>query len=307
MIEIVLATYNGEHYLTEQLESVLQQSYQEFQILIRDDGSTDNTVNIIKSYVEQYPEKIRLIESNTTAGGAANNFFQLMNYATAEYVMFCDQDDVWLPNKIEVMYQTMLQLEKEHGNQTPILVFSDYRLVDKDLKELDFDSRNNQISEYRLDLNHLLVQNYVTGCTVMINKKLCQRVGLYDEVIQMHDWWVAIMASAMGVIYHLPQPLMLYRQHGNNCVGAVNIKSFHYRIHKFLDKKTKLSQQKYVAQAKCFYQRYESFLEQKEKKILQDFIQLWNNKSKWRRMKLLLQGKYLKSDFVRILGQLWYV
>ena len=307
MIEIVLATYNGEHYIAEQLDSILQQSYQEFQILVRDDGSTDNTVEILKSYIRRYPEKIRLFTSKERAGGPAQNFFQLMQSTTANYVMFSDQDDVWFPKKIEVMYKTMLQLEKENGKELPILVFSDYRIVDEQLQDMDFDSRNNQIFAYRLDLNYLLVQNYVTGCTAMINKELYQRVGLYDKAIQMHDWWVALIASAMGVIYHLPQQLMLYRQHENNCVGAVNIKSFHYRIHKFLDKKTKLSQQKYVAQAKCFYERYEIYLGGKEKKILQDFIEIWKYKNKWKRMRMLLKGKYLKSDFVRILGQLWYV
>lgn len=307
MIEIVLATYNGEKYLKEQLDSIMCQSCQEFRILVRDDGSVDNTIEIITAYRKKYPEKIKLIASANSGGGAVTNFFQLVEHTTAEYVMFADQDDVWFPNKIEIMYQKMLYLEKIKGKQLPILVFSDYKLVDKKLQDMKFDSRNSQISAYHLTLNRLLVQNYVTGCTVMINKSLSQRFGFYDKSIQMHDWWAALIASAMGVIYHLPQELMLYRQHENNCVGAVNIKSFQYRMHKFLDKKTKLSQQNYLAQAECFYRRYKMYLGTQQKEVLEQFITLWNYKSKWKRIQVLVQGEYLKSDFVRVLGQLWYV
>lgn len=307
MIEILLASYNGEQYIKEQLDSILNQTCQDFRILVRDDGSTDKTVDIIRDYIKRYPEKIELVEDAAVCKRPAKNFFQLVHHAEAPYIMFSDQDDYWLPEKIKKMQEKMQELEQMHGADTPMLVFCDYRTVDKELKTLDFDSSNSQVSACHLELNRLLVQNYVTGCTVMVNRSLYRKMEEYDEAIEMHDWWAALLASALGVLCHLPERLVLYRQHGNNCVGAANIKSFRYRIHKFLDKKTRTSQQRYLAQAKLLLKRQEKNLPAEKKKVLEDFIALWNSKSKLQRVFRLLKGRYLKSDLVRVLGQIWYV
>lgn len=307
MIEILLATYNGELYIKDQINSILNQTYQEFKILVRDDGSTDKTLEIIREYEKKYPKKITLIQDAAVCGSPAKNFFQLMANLEAPYAMFADQDDYWLPTKLERMCGKMQELEKKNGGNMPILVFCDYIPVDKQLKKMKFNSNNSQTVACNLELNRLLVQNYVTGCTVMLNKSLYVKLGTYDDAIEMHDWWAAMHASALGVLYHLPEILVLYRQHGNNCVGEVNIKSFKYRINKFLDKKTRTSQQRYLAQAKLMYERQNEILSEKRKKMLGDFIMVWESKDKLCRIYRLLKGKYLKSDFVRVLGQLWYV
>lgn len=307
MIEILLATYNGEKYVKELLDSILNQTYQNFKILVRDDGSTDTTVDIIRDYIKHYPQKIELLQDAAICKRPEKNFFQLIGYAEAPYVMFADQDDVWLPTKLEAMHAKMQELEQNRGKETPTLVFCDYRLVDEQLQELNFDSSNSQIAACHLELNRLLVQNYVTGCTVMVNRSLYTKLGAYDEAIEMHDWWAALHASALGVIHHLPEQFVLYRQHGNNCVGEVNIKSFNYRINKFLDKKTRTAQLRYLAQAKLLLERQNKNLSPDNKKMLKDFIAVWESKCKAKRACRLLKGKFLKSDVVRILGQIWYV
>lgn len=307
MIEILLATYNGEKYLDEQIKSILSQTFRDFKIIIRDDGSKDGTVDIIKRYAENYPDKIVFIEDEKKGGSAAKNFFLLISYASAEYIMFCDQDDVWLPNKIEITYNAMKKLEKKTGNTTPLLVFASYRIVDSRLRDVAFKERNNQISRYNLDFSHLLVQNYVTGCLMMCNKTLYSKCGGFDTRILMHDWWLALIASSSGVIKHIPDVVMLYRQHRNNEVGAVDVKNARYVILKFLDKNTVNMKYLYLKQAMLFKKRYESFLPKESAKQLNDFILLYRKPSKIQRMCVLLKGRYLKSDFVRIVGQLWYI
>ena len=307
MIEILLATYNGEKYVKELLDSILNQTYQNFKILIRDDGSTDATLDIISDYLKHYPQKIELLQDAAMCKSPEKNFFQLIGYADAPYAMFADQDDVWLPEKLEIMQKKMQELEQKQGEEVPALVFCDYKLVDGQLHELQFDKSKSQIAACHLELNRLLVQNYVTGCTVMVNKSLYTKLGAYDEAIEMHDWWAALHASALGVIYHLPEQLVLYRQHGNNCVGEVNIKSFKYRINKFLDKRTRTAQLRYLAQAKLLLERQDKNLSPDNKKLLNDFIAVWKSKCKLKRVYRLLRGRYLKSDLVRILGQIWYV
>lgn len=307
MIEILLATYNGEKYLRQQFNSLLKQTYQDFRILVRDDGSTDNTIAIIEEYAKRYPEKIIFIQDNKKGGSAAKNFFHLISYASADYVMFCDQDDYWLPDKVEITYKNMLNLEKKNKKFTPTLVFASYKVVDSDLKPIDIKEKNNQIAKYKLDFSHLIVQNYVTGCLIMANKALYTKCGIFDDRILMHDWWLALLASSCGIIYHIPDIVMLYRQHGNNEVGAVNVKSFRYRINKFMDKKTSKMQYLYLDQAKLFLKRYKKVMPISNYNELKRFISIYRCSSKLKRMNKLIKGGYLKSDIIRIIGQLWYV
>jgi glycosyltransferase involved in cell wall biosynthesis len=220
-IDILLATYNGQKYLAEQINSILTQSHQDWQLLIRDDGSVDDTVNIIKRYVRQYPHKIKMITDNFNHLGAKLNFGKLLEHAQADYIMFCDQDDVWLPRKIEVTLRVMQAAEKNYPNK-PIMVHSDSIIVDDNLKviagskwayEKIWPSKND-------NLNRIILQNVATGCTVMINER-AKNVSLpISEDAIMHDWWIAIKVAKYGKIVHTPDKLILHRQHSNNLVGA---------------------------------------------------------------------------------------
>lgn len=306
MIEILLASYNGAEYIGAQLDSLLSQTYQDFCILIRDDGSKDNTIDIIKDYQARYPEKIRLIVDDVKCGSSPSNFMELTKNATAEYVCYCDQDDYWLPNKLERSIKAMQALEEKIGSDKPALVFGDYKPVDGELNPIPFDPSKNQVAGMHLEFNRLLVQNYVTGCLMMANKSLYTLFGDYDEAIEMHDWWAALIASALGGVNHFDETIMLYRQHGNNVVGVTDVKSMEYRLSKIKDKDTKNKKFAYYKQALLFKNRYYELLSDSNKKILDNFIDIYNYKSKIRRMISILKGEYLKSDVVRVLGQLWY-
>ncbi|MFN4244894.1 MAG: glycosyltransferase [Brevinematia bacterium] len=124
LVEILLATYNGAKYLSELLDSIVNQTYKNIRILIHDDGSTDETRNIIKEYTQRYPDKITFIDDGVKTNGSTWNFEHLMKFSTAERIMFADQDDVWLPEKVEISLNNINELEKVYGNQTPLLVYT---------------------------------------------------------------------------------------------------------------------------------------------------------------------------------------
>ena len=124
-VAILMATYNGEKYLSEQIESIINQTFTDWVLYIHDDGSTDGTLEIIKKYVKIYPKKIILIQGERT-GGAKFNFFSLMDKVTAEYIMFSDQDDWWLPDKINKTLEKCIKIENGQKD-TPVVVFTDFK------------------------------------------------------------------------------------------------------------------------------------------------------------------------------------
>jgi glycosyltransferase involved in cell wall biosynthesis len=220
-IDILLATYNGQEYLAEQIDSILVQSSQDWQLLIRDDESSDNTLSIIRDYLSRYSSKIKLIEDNDRHIGAKFNFQRLLEHSTAEYIMFCDQDDVWLKQKIEVTLKAMRISEENYPNK-PILVHSDLIVVDEHLKKIDDSLWSYQKNWPRKndDLSRIIFQNIATGCTIMINRKAKNVSMPIPKDAIMHDWWIALKVAELGKIVHISDQLVLYRQHSGNLVGA---------------------------------------------------------------------------------------
>lgn len=306
MVEILLATYNGERYLAEQLESLLSQSEKNIRILIRDDGSTDGTRGILEDYAQKYPEKIRVICDQIRCGGPTPNFMELVKHAAGEYIMFCDQDDVWKKEKVRRTLQVMTEKEETRSTDCPLLVFSDYIVADAALNPVPIREKQLQVYGHRTDFRHLLVQNYVTGCTVMMNRAAYRLMGDYDPRIRMHDWWAAQYVSAIGEVVHLPEKLMYYRQHGDNVVSAVNVRSFSYRIGKLMDRNTRYNLKLNFAEARLLYDRFGSIMPEDSKTALEEFLRI-PDFSKPRRMAALFKGRFLKGDLVRILGQMFYI
>lgn len=221
MIDILLATYNGEKYLNQQIDSIITQTYKDWRLLIRDDFSTDNTVNIIKNYTCKYPDKIRLIEDNKGHLGLAQNFGALLELALSEYIMFCDQDDIWLPNKIELTLNTMKAAGQTWPN-TPLLVHTDLKVVDETLVPIaeSFWKLHRISPESDCQLKKIIYRNIVTGCTVMINKKAKEISMPFPPEVSIHDWWIALNVVKYGKILHMAMPTVLYRQHIANLIGA---------------------------------------------------------------------------------------
>jgi glycosyltransferase involved in cell wall biosynthesis len=221
MIDILLATYNGQTYLREQIDSILAQSNQDWQLLIRDDGSNDDTLSIIEDYVARYSGKIKLIENGNCHLGAKLNFERLMDHSTSEYLAFCDQDDVWLSNKIEETLQLMQETEREHPGKA-VLIHTDLRVVDSELSTIAESTWQYQGTPPETGNNYEKVkyQNVATGCTMMINKKAKEISLPIPEEAVMHDWWIIMKVAKHGRVAYVPDQLVLYRQHANNVVGA---------------------------------------------------------------------------------------
>jgi glycosyltransferase involved in cell wall biosynthesis len=222
MVDILLSTYNGEKYVVEQIDSILNQSFSNWQLIIRDDGSVDNTLNIIDDYCKRFPNKIRKITDAKGNVGVIRSFEILLGNTEAEYIMFCDQDDLWLSNKIEDSLDKMKQMESQYGN-IPLLVHTDLIVVDKN-RDLICKSfwQYSALEPEILDKNiyYLSICNCITGCTVLINKKAKEVSLPFVSPIEMHDVWIALHVKKYGEIDYLDIPTIEYRQHGLNQYGA---------------------------------------------------------------------------------------
>lgn len=305
MIDILMATYNGEKYLRPQLDSILQQSNQEWRLIIRDDCSTDRTVQIIKEYQLLRPEQIVLLQAEQPSGSAQNNFFQLLQYSEAEYIMFADQDDVWLKNKVQLTLDKMQQLEQQYGNDVSLLVHTDLAVVDERLRTINpslFAMQN--MSAERKQLNNILVQNIVTGCTMMINRSLLQLITTVPQYAVMHDMWLALVAAAFGQIGFISKATMLYRQHGNNANGAKNVKTLRYLLWKLTGAKEihqgLVKQYRQVAE---FLEIYQDLLSAEQQQMLQAYS-LLEHQPIWKKYKTLKKYHLYKKGIIRVLGQI---
>ncbi len=220
-IDILLSTYNGERYLRELLESIINQSFTDWRLLIRDDGSRDKTPEILDEYHRRNPDKIILMPQADGNLGAMLSFGKLMEYSTASYVMFCDQDDVWLKDKIQLSFNKLLELEQKFGHERPLLVYTDSMLADQDLNVIS----NSMLHHMGFDrpkvaqFRNLILCNVAIGNTVIFNRALVKLSCPIPKDATMHDWWVAIVASAFGHVDYVPSPTVFYRQHDDNVCG----------------------------------------------------------------------------------------
>lgn len=208
-VQILMSTYNGEKYLKEQIESILNQENVEISLLIRDDGSTDETLNILEHLAKEN-KNIHYYASQNI--GVARSFMELVNKSNeADYYAFADQDDVWKPKKL------ISAIEKLESNiETPSLYISALEVVDEEL---------NTIEIKKVSGNHCfegeMAKNFATGCTMVFNKKLCDIIKMYNpEYLIMHDSWITRVCYAIGGNVVVDRNTYIkYRQHGNNVVG----------------------------------------------------------------------------------------
>jgi len=220
-LQILMASYNSAKYIEEQLLSILVQQGVSFKIIISDDCSTDNTLEVIAKVRQNYPDAIELYTASVNLG-ILGNFNKLMHYARADYIMFADADDVWLSHKITHTLSKMKELEKQHGSSLPLLVYTDLAVVDRQLQTIDpsFWHYSHLKPRKHTTFNRQMRQNVITGCTMLINRSLLELSKPLPAGIIMHDWWIGLVALAFGKITFLEQSTLLYRQHGKNGVGA---------------------------------------------------------------------------------------
>lgn len=229
-IAILLATYNGEKFIQEQLDSLFSQTFQDFKIFVRDDGSTDNTIRIIQESVQKYPNRIMIMHDETPHRGAKDSFLWLLEHVNAKYYMFCDQDDVWLPFKIEHTLSRMEAVETKNP-QKAIMIHTDLRIVDANLNVIKPSFWN--WGKFNVDLNKRFnfaaLGNVFTGCTMMINNKVKDFVFPVNTLVKLHDEWIGLAVTKYGKVENLKEQTILYRQHGNNVCSAGEEKEFNLK------------------------------------------------------------------------------
>ncbi|RRQ45334.1 glycosyltransferase family 2 protein [Chryseobacterium sp. SC28] len=230
-VAILLSTYNGARFLKVQIDSLLAQSYKNWDLYIRDDGSTDGTPAIIDYYTSNYTN-IHFLKDQSKNKGASQSFMWILEEVEANYYMFCDQDDFWLPGKIEITLNAMKDLESYYP-ELPLLVHTDLIVTDSNLQEISasFWKYARLKQNYLTKFKWLGVCNGVTGCAMMINNK-AKKIAIptpFDA--PMHDYWVALRVAQQGKISFIAKPTILYRQHAKNEVGAQNT-NYNYFIQK---------------------------------------------------------------------------
>lgn len=220
-VDILLATYNGEKYLKEQIDSILNQTYRNIHLIISDDNSKDSTRKILDEYRKKDARITTYFQERNL--GYIKNFEFLLTKVESNYYMLSDQDDVWLPEKIK---KSMDKLKEENAD----LVFGDLEVVDEKLKTIypsfgDFMQLNRKINKCinSYEVNYLY--NCVTGCTLLSKKEFIKDILPipHNSKYMLHDFWIATMVALRGKLAYMPEKYIKYRQHGNNQIGTNKI------------------------------------------------------------------------------------
>ena len=307
MIDILLATCNSGNFLCEQLDSIVSQSVDSWRLLIRDGGSTDHTLEIIRDYCRRFPEKI--IFTGQGKASAKKNFSLLLAQSDSELIMFSDHDDVWFPDKIAVSLEEFKKLEAAHPAGTPLCVFSDALVTDEKLTVTNKSNlkRQNLDPKNGLALSRLLVQNVPCGNTMLFNAALRQLALPVPADIVMHDHYLALLCTTFGKIQFLDRPLLYYRQHKNNVLGSGQYSVFAMLKKLFCGRK--FIQERFYAnaeQAAALLAVHQNRLPEKDRLLLQDFCRIRN--TNWlNRKAIFFRHRIWKTGILRNIGMLLFI
>lgn len=216
-IEILLATYNGEKYVGEQIDSIINQTYNNWELLIRDDNSKDRTLEILKEY-EKKDKRIKVIEDKKGNLGFVKNFEELLNNSKEDWVMFSDQDDYWLENKIE-KYVAILNTSSEDILKKPMLIHSNSFICDDNLEIIKDEFINSKIAN-KYNEDDFYFAYFVQGSTVLINRAIIDLALPFSKNVTVHDRYFHLLAEFLGKRIFINESLIKYRQHSNNKIGA---------------------------------------------------------------------------------------
>ena len=214
-IDILMATYNGEKYLVEQLDSIINQTYHNWNLLIRDDNSTDKTLEIIQNYHKK-DKRIKILKDNKGNLGIVRNFEELLKSSESEFIMFSDQDDIWVENKLD-MYLKMIEKIKNKG----FMIHSDAILFDKNKSNI---LKDTFISKKAINrgLENVFFNYFVQGATILISKEIKNFILPFPKEVYLHDRYIHLISELFFERIFVNKALIYYRQHGDNQIGAKN-------------------------------------------------------------------------------------
>lgn len=266
MVDILMATYNGEEFVAEQIQSIIDQSHIEWQLIVHDDGSTDSTIAIIQEFCQK-DRRIKLITDNIKHLGVARNFIHLLNFSQSDYIMFCDQDDIWLPNKVEIMLNAI----ESKDNGIPQTIFSNAYLWNEQRGIIS----NKNTLHYSRSLRDLLFLNSgVQGASAIFNTAMRQVLQVPLDYYAMHDHVLTLSAITLGEIDYIDMPLMKYRQHTRNVSGNAP-GSMHKKILTLFENRhnTVVFVEHYRG-LQCFYKQHKNNINIENQQLIETFLAL---------------------------------
>ena len=311
-VQVLLPTYNGSRYINPFLESLISQTYDNWILLVRDDGSTDDTQSVLQQWKKRLNDKMQILPNFGQVNLRSNgNFSHLLSMSTSPYVMLADQDDVWICNKIEVTLNAMLELESSVGIATPCLVHTDLTIVDECLQVKSESHWKYQglHPERRQELSRMLVETTVWGCTTMVNRTLVELAGAAPECPINVDWWLALVAATFGRIKSIPIQTILWRRHGSNASEFSSLKvaiKVSLASPKAMRQKLLLILADNRILAERFLERYKDRLDKNQLDALQAFIELPTKGPLIRRWNIIKHRLFFTSH-VRNIGLLLLV
>lgn len=297
-VHIVLATYNGERFLREQMDSVLAQTYENITVEVCDDGSTDGTAAIVREY-EAQDERVKL-HMNPHNLGYVKNFLEGVKRCTAPYVMLCDQDDIWQKDKVEKTLLAMQKAEKKMAGK-PVLVFTDAVNFDSETgEELGFFHETSHLDVKKVDTAHLFMENKCIGCTMMMNRAILPYLKELPEEIRVHDWWLALICSHFGTIEYVPQATLRYRQHEENQIGGSSYTGYLKKRLTHIREQRRTLVQTY-RQGAAFLRIFGEQMDRQQRVLAENFASMEQTGFFGRRYRILRYG-YKKSGLFRNIG-----
>lgn len=283
-LTILMATFNGADYIGRQLDSLIGQTYRDWQLVIHDDGSTDNTLHIVNDYCVKDP-RITLMADGILNQGAARNYLHLLNETTAGLYAFCDQDDIWLPNKIERMVDAISQ------HQQPALVYANAYFYRSD----NVLSRKTTTIHPKVLRDTLFFNSGIQGCSVMINAQLLALLKPFPAQVVMHDHLLTMGAAVFGTINYIDEVLMWYRQHDRNVTGSQQVGHI-TKVRSFLTNGAPVIDNAHFRANEGFYNRYFSMLSDEQKELFKAYFQYASTGSIWRRLWLVITNGFSLGD-----------
>lgn len=258
-IDILMATYNGEKYLVEQLDSIINQTYHNWNLLIRDDNSTDKTLEIIQNYHKK-DKRIKILKDNKGNLGIVRNFEELLKSSESEFIMFSDQDDIWVENKLD-MYLKMIEKIKNKG----FMIHSDAILFDKNKSNI---LKDTFISKKAINrgLENVFFNYFVQGATILISKEIKNFILPFPKEVYLHDRYIHLISELFFERIFVNKALIYYRQHGDNQIGAKNT------IRELLSKRYFDERDRQLI--KVIYNKYGSLLTDDKKKLIEEYFKI---------------------------------
>jgi len=283
VVDILLATYNGGQYLHEQLISVQQQQFTNWRLLIHDDGSHDNTLNIIEQFVQRDP-RIVWLQDNIQGLGPAGNFLHLLKHSKANYIAFADQDDYWQPKKLARQLAFIREKEKQQNGQAMAVYcnahyWKDGKVVKKQVNIL----HPQQLSQ------QLFLNGGIVGCSIVFNRALLDRLLPLPTRVAMHDHFIVTAALVWGHIYYQDTDLFLYRQHGQNATGMQEYRFIDKMKGQLFSGRPLVDRQHFEAH-RLFYAHYLSTMPEKAVTLFKAYFEIVQTRNLWKRIKLI--GKH---------------